>query len=235
MLLLSWALLLLVQRPACLPPLTNVLREVGFLQRGYGTGPLAMVVVKDPVSASPRDRHPRACGDPVRRGFSVQLPPPLGYWTVRSSRTMTAVECVKNMPSQSRGVFRPSFAKNFLALSIRGRGEAGRPMRPIAACAWVVGRRHTRWSGHTGITRHSPRNGLRLIRALLGEPCAFATVIRAALSSNLTPALGVSGPHDFAVHFRRPGQERHPRPPHPRPASVTLRNAPLSGTGWRLI
>ena len=51
--------------------------------------------------------------------------------------------------------------------------------------------------------------------------------------ANLTPAIGVSGPHDFAVHVRRPGQERHPRPPHPRPASMTLRNAPRNGTGWK--
>ena len=90
-------------------------------------------------------------------------------------------------------------------------------------------------SGHTGITRHSPRSGLRLIGDLLGEPCTFATVARAALSCELDTSLGVSEPHDFAVHVRRPGQERHPRPPHPRPALVTLRNAPLNGTGWRDI
>jgi hypothetical protein len=48
-------------------------------------------------------------------------------------------------------------------LQSEGAGNAGRPMRPIAACAMSVGRAHTRSSGHTGITRHSPRNGLRLI------------------------------------------------------------------------
>ena len=107
-------------------------------------------------------------------------------------------------------------------------------MRPIAACAMVVGRAHTRWSGHTGITRHSPRNGLRLIGDLLGEPCTFATVARAP-ERELDTSIGVSGPHDFAVRFRYPRQERHPRPPHPRPALMTLRNAPLNGTGWLLI
>jgi hypothetical protein len=43
----------------------------------------------------------------------------------------------------------------------------------------------------------------------------------------------MSGPHAFAVHIRRLRQRRHPRPPHPRPASMTLANAPLSGTGCK--
>ncbi len=46
--------------------------------------------------------------------------------------------CVStNTTSRSRGAFRPRFAVNFPPSSIRGRGEAGRPMRPIAACAMV--------------------------------------------------------------------------------------------------
>src|SRR3984957_2653718 len=43
----------------------------------------------------------------------------------------------------------------------------------------------------------------------------------------------MSGPHVFAVRLRRLRQSRRPRPPHPRPALLTLRNAPLSGTGFR--
>jgi len=85
-------------------------------------------------------------------------------------------------------------------------------------------------SGHTGITRHSPRNGLRLIRTLPGDQDLLVTVIRA--ERELDANLEASGPHDFAVRFRRPRQGRYPRPPHPRPALVTLRNAPLNGTGW---
>ncbi len=34
--------------------------------------------------------------------------------------------------------------------------------------------------GHTGITRHSPRNGLRLIRALPGDLELFVTVVSAS-------------------------------------------------------
>src|SRR5450631_2615997 len=44
-------------------------------------------------------------------------------------------------------------------------------------------------TGHTGITRHSPRNGLRLIRALPGDR-AFLPPSSARLSANLTPASG---------------------------------------------
>src|SRR5450631_4108136 len=39
----------------------------------------------------------------------------------------------------------------------------------------------------------------------------------------------MSGPHVFAVRLKRFRQRRHPRPPHPRPTLMTLRNAPLSG------
>jgi hypothetical protein len=38
----------------------------------------------------------------------------------------------------------PEVCYQHSALSVRGRREAGRPMRPIAACAGVVGRTHTR-------------------------------------------------------------------------------------------
>jgi hypothetical protein len=48
---------------------------------------------------------------------------------------------------------------SFRPLQSEGAGNAGRPMRPIAACAMGSEKTHTRWSGHTGITRHSPRNG----------------------------------------------------------------------------
>ena len=130
---------------------------------------------------------------------------------------------------------RPRFAIKFLTLAIRGRGESRVPDAPDGLVCKVVGKNAHEHTGRSGVIRHSPRNGLRLIRGLLGEPCTFATVARAASACELDTCLGVSGPHDFAVRFRRPGQERHPRPPHPRPALVTLRNAPLNGTGWRDI
>jgi hypothetical protein len=38
-----------------------------------------------------------------------------------------------------------------------------------------------------------------LLRALLGEPGLFATVVSEIASTNLDTSVGVSGPHDFAV------------------------------------
>jgi len=68
------------------------------------------------------------------------------------------------MTSHSRGVFRPRFGLLVPPSSNRGRGDAGRPMRPIAACAMDAVDRNTRVSQVTPeITRHSPRDGLRLI------------------------------------------------------------------------
>ena len=53
---------------------------------------------------------------------------------------------------KSRGTIRPSFAGIFLNPLIRGRRECRAPMRRGKKCARSS-------HGHTGITRHSPRNG----------------------------------------------------------------------------
>jgi hypothetical protein len=71
----------------------------------------------------------------------------------------------------------------------RGRGDAGRPMRPIAACAEVVVE-GTRVSQVTPAnTRHSPRNGLQLM-ARSPRRSAFLSPSppRSLLPGSLTPA-----------------------------------------------
>src|SRR5450631_3137589 len=89
-------------------------------------------------------------------------------------------------------------------------------------------------TGHTGITRHSPRNGLRLISCSPRRPGFFATVIRAP-ERELDTSVGVSGPHDFA----RPHQARSSVAPSAstaaRPANVTIAYRPFGGTGWMRI
>src|ERR1700730_4226049 len=84
-------------------------------------------------------------------------------------------------------------------------------------------------AGHTGITRHSPRNGLRIMRALPGARALWPPSPAKVSLHELDTSVEVPGPHVFSVRFKRPRQERHPRPPHPAPRFVTLRNAPLSG------
>jgi hypothetical protein len=57
-----------------------------------------------------------------------------------------------------------------------------------------------------------------------------ASVMRSIIA-NLTPAIGASGPHDFAVRVTRRSSKAHQRPPLPAPTSVTMANAPSLGTG----
>jgi hypothetical protein len=49
--------------------------------------------------------------------------------------------------------------------------------------------------------RHSLRNGLRLIRGLLGAPGFLATVASHVRHAKLDPSVGGSGQHDFAVRI----------------------------------
>ena len=83
-----------------------------------------------------------------------------------------------------------------------GAGNAGRPMRPIAACAMVVVER-TRVSQVTPESPGIPRAMVYgLYRALPGEPGFLATVTPEKLASQeLDTSVGVSGPHDFAVRL----------------------------------
>jgi hypothetical protein len=76
---------------------------------------------------------------------------------------------------------------------------------------------------HTGsaeAVRPSLRNGFTAYFVLsLVRPGLFVIVIskKRELLKNLTPALGASGPHDFAVRITRCSSKAHPRPPHPAP------------------
>src|ERR1700761_7580260 len=75
--------------------------------------------------------------------------------------------------------------------------------------------------------RHSPRNGLRLIRALPGVPGLLASVGRWLVTSELDTSVGVPGPRDFAVRSRFIRRVKLPRPSHPAPRFVTIgRNVP---------
>jgi hypothetical protein len=53
------------------------------------------------------------------------------------------------------------------------------------------------------------------------------------LLANLTPAIGASGPHDFAVRFNYARQSQPLRPPHPTARFVTCAT-PLSSGGMAI-
>src|SRR6202790_4050014 len=72
----------------------------------------------------------------------------------------------------------------------RGRRECRALDAPASRVCNGSGRAHTRSSGHTGFTRHPPRNGLRLISRSPRRPGFFATVARRVAPANLTPASG---------------------------------------------
>jgi hypothetical protein len=136
-----------------------------------------------------------------------------------------------NATSRSRGATRPRFAFQRHALSVRAQGKPDARCTRGLACNRVVERR-TRAYRFSGDIRLSLRGSLRLIRDLLGEPCPLATVVRAALSDELdTSPWGVG-----TTRFRHPLQAPSSEAPSPSTASPpragTLRNAPLSGTGW---
>jgi hypothetical protein len=118
---------------------------------------------------------------------------------------------------------RASFTLNGVPPEIRGRsatprGEQGMPGAdaPAAARGVVVSTRVSH-HGHTGITRHSPRNGFNgFLRALPGDrACLPPSPPRSLLLKNLTPASGrqdhTSSPSAGSIAR----QARRPRPPHP--------------------
>ncbi len=114
----------------------------------------------------------------------------------------------------SRRDERPSFA-SIPPSESEGAGKTGCRLAPAAP---VRTRMHG--AGTTGsarATRPSLRDGLRLIRDLLGAPGLLATVIDAmhGHQRQLDTSVGVSGPRDFTVRAGRTRQLQPTRPSHP--------------------
>src|SRR6202790_3948080 len=144
---------------------------------------------------------------------------------------MWRVPVLSNAVSRSRRMFRARYSFISRPLQSKGAGNAGRPMRPIAACAMVMVER-TRVSQVTPESPGTPRAMVYgLFRALPGDRAFLPPSPAENASRELDASVGASGPHGFAVRLKRLRQMRRRRPPHPRPALMTLRNAPLSGTG----
>jgi hypothetical protein len=128
------------------------------------------------------------------------------------------VKQLADMHPRSRDMICPSLASGFTLLEDRGRREDRVRAAPAIPCAKVANKSAHEHTGSAEAVRPSLRNGLRLIscspRRDLG---LFVTVVpkKRELLANLTPAIGASGPHDFAVRIARPRQLRASRPPHP--------------------
>src|ERR1700686_5467719 len=72
-------------------------------------------------------------------------------------------------------------------------------MRPIAACAEIVGVEHTRWSGHTGKHPAFPAQWFTAYVVLSPAIGFFCHRHRRDTSRRLDASVEASGPHDFAV------------------------------------
>jgi hypothetical protein len=118
----------------------------------------------------------------------------------------------------------------------RGRGEDRVRAAPEVSCAKVANRNAHEHTGSAEAVRPSLRDGFTAyLRALPGETRACLSPSlpgRVSCPKNLTPAIGASGPHDFAVRFSHARQSQLWRPSLPAPTSVTMANAPSLGTGW---
>src|SRR6202166_4942953 len=115
-------------------------------------------------------------------------------------------------------------------LQAEGAGNAGRPVRPIAACAEIVVER-TRVSQVTPESPGIPHAMVYgLCRALPGDRL-FCHRRRRNCFHRLDTSVGVPGPHVFAVRFRAVRYRRirvHRIPP---PTSCDDRETPLNGGG----
>src|SRR6202011_5423365 len=134
-------------------------------------------------------------------------------------------------PPRSRRVFCARFAGTSRPLQSEGAGNAGRPMRPIAACANVVVER-TRVSQVTPeITQHSPRNGFNgFLRALPGDRAFLPpSPLRSLLLKNLMPASGHQD-HTPSPSASVPFVNGTSASTASHPASVTIAIRPSSGT-----
>jgi hypothetical protein len=129
--------------------------------------------------------------------------------------------------SRSRRAFSREFCLETPALRSEGAGNAGRPMRPIAACATIVVER-TRVSQVTPESPGIPRAMVYGYTVLSPATGFLATVI--GCLRRLDASIGASGPHVFAVRFCAVRYRRirvHRIPPRVRDD----REPPLCGTG----
>src|SRR3984893_8298663 len=138
------------------------------------------------------------------------------------------------MRPHSRGAARPGFAFISISRPKEGAGNAGRPMRPIAACAMVEVER-TRVSQVTPESPGTPRAMVYgLYRALPGDR-AFLPPSLMDRSTNLTPASGCQDHTTLPSAGKRPRLWHHLRPPHPAPTSVTIAKRPSVWDGTKSL
>jgi hypothetical protein len=116
-------------------------------------------------------------------------------------------------------------------LQSRAQGMPGARCARCRVCRGSGGE-HTRWSGHTGITRHSPRNGFNGFLRAPRRPGFLATVACGLASANLTPASGCQD-HTTSPSASAPFVKSASASTASRPASVTIASRPSEWDGTK--
>jgi hypothetical protein len=147
--------------------------------------------------------------------------------TSAPSRRQTP-ELRTRLPQKEEGAGDPQYRGR----SAIPRGTQGRPGARCTRGLMCKGSKKNAHE-HTGsaeAVRPSLRNGFTAYIVLSpARPGLLVTVApkKRELLANLTPAIGASGPHDFAVRFSRARQSQLLRPSHPDPRFVTNAHTPL--------
>ena len=136
-----------------------------------------------------------------------------------------------HIPSRSRGAIRPSFGLLVPPSLQRAQGMPGARCARSRACRVVSTR--VSHHGHTGNTRHSPRNGFTAYFALSPVIGLFVTVTSRTHPRDLNASVEASGPHDFAVRKQPPSSEAPLASTASRSNVRDDRETPLCGTGRR--
>ena len=129
--------------------------------------------------------------------------------------------------SHSRGPVHTSFALHVLP------SENQRAQRmPGAWCArsraWSAVNTRVSHHGHTGNTRHSPRDGFNgFLRALPGDRRAIGLFVTSLADIDVSGPLGLTSPHDFAAREPVPSSEASLASTASRPTSVTVTKRPF--------
>jgi hypothetical protein len=106
----------------------------------------------------------------------------------------------QGMLPYSRGTFMPESCIIRRPLSQEGAGNAGCRPHPRALRAKKMHLCARKQRQGSQVIRHSLRDGLRLIRALLGVPCSLAAVALRYVPQHLIPA---SGDRDHTISLVR--------------------------------
>ena len=136
----------------------------------------------------------------------------------------------------SRDSIRPRFANSFAPKKNRGRREDRVRAAPAVSCAKM-----RLAKTHTSIQVQRKQSGLpcaMVLQLISCSPrrdlaCLPPSFLRSFLLRNLTPAIGASGPHDFAVRDRLRSSFANSASIASHRAFRDVRNAPLVGRDAR--